>query len=377
MFVQANKSYKLSFGLSYENKLDTHLWYYIVIFALIGGLRWNVGADSYAYARGFKYPDYIMPLYLENKEYLWYALLWLHKTLGLHYVFGMTISAFLQIYFLVKVASKYKYLLLLLSIVLFGSHYFHDMMNGVRQMIAASIFFYATQEITNRKPVKYCLWIIIASLFHHSALMLIPLYLLTYIDYFCIKLMKSKWICIMILMLCLAIGQTPHFQNFMQYFDSIANLSGYDGYMNNLEMHLDRGLEETQVNVFGLMQLSYLGTALITIYYAPKVYAAFKEHIPHISLWLFLSFLYVCLSFLTQNLGITFIRPIMYLEYFHMFMIALVLYILKQSGNKYNKLFWVFCLIIWASRVWEIIKSVPYYPGDSCIYKLFLFHTIR
>lgn len=55
---------------------------------------------------------------------------------------------------------------------------FTFLVNGMRQGIACGIFVYAYQYIEGRKPVHYTLLLLLASLFHASALFLIPLYFL-------------------------------------------------------------------------------------------------------------------------------------------------------------------------------------------------------
>ena len=58
---------------------------------------------------------------------------------------------------------------------------FAFLVNGMRQGVACAIFLYAYKFIPERKLIPYALLIIFASLFHASALMLIPLYfILTY-----------------------------------------------------------------------------------------------------------------------------------------------------------------------------------------------------
>lgn len=55
---------------------------------------------------------------------------------------------------------------------------FTFLVNGMRQGIACGIFVFAYQFIEERKPIHYCLSLLFASLFHASALFLIPLYFL-------------------------------------------------------------------------------------------------------------------------------------------------------------------------------------------------------
>lgn len=376
MCSQAKRSYALSLNNT-RLDWDKHLSYFIVIFTLIGGFRWNVGADSYAYAQGFKYPDRTIDVFLENKEYLWYALLWLHKHMDLHYVFGMCSAAFLQIFFLTKTAKEYRYILLCFPIVLFGSKYFCDMMNGVRQLIAAAIFIYATRDIVNHKLIRYVAFIFIASMFHHSAIMLYPLYFLRYVPNRFYDIANYRVLCIGIYLLCFALGQTPQFGSYLHYFETIADFSDYESYSMQISETINGGMED-KFN-FGLMQVSWLFTSLFTIVFAPQLKEEYQDKIPYFKLWYFFSYLYACLYFLVQNVGIALLRPIMYLEYFHLIIISLLLYFFysQRSNTYYRYLFWGYVIVIWTSKIWDIMKGCAVYPNEITIYKLFFFHTIK
>lgn len=377
MYLQASKSYALSIKNCSQIRWDKYLCCFVMIFTLIGGLRWNVGADSYAYAQGFKYPDRNMDLFIENKEYLWYVLVWVHKKLGLHYVFGMCAAASLQIVFLVKAVKEYRYILLCMPIVLFGGQYFGDMMNGVRQMIAASIFVYATRDIVRHKLLRYVVLIFLASMFHHSAIMLYPIYLVRYVPRKFYDIANYRLSCICIFLLCFILGRTPQFSGYFQYFEAIANFSDYEGYSDQLAEVMDGGIDD-KFN-FGLMQASWLFTSLFTIVFGQQLKNFYKPRIPYFCILYFFSYLYACFYFLIQNAGIALLRPVMYLEYFHLIMISLLLYyyyVQKKSG-LYCSLFWVYVIIIWTSKVWDIIKGCAIYPYDITIYKLFIFHTVK
>lgn len=377
MYVQANKSYMLSQIRGSEVHWDQCLWTFMLIFTMIGGFRWNVGADSYAYAQMFQYPERAMGTHRESKEYLWYALLWLHRNLGLHYVFGMCVAAFLQIFFIVKATKEYRYILIFMPIALFGSKYFADMMNGVRQLIAAAIFVYASRDIVNKRLLRYFLLITIASLFHHSAVMLYPFYLIRFVPEKFYDIANFRIPCVVIFLVCFALGRNPSFVGYMDIYSEIANLTDYDNYAMQA-MEVAEGGIENKFN-FGLMQASWFLTSLFTIVFAPRMNTEYNGRIPYFKLWYFFSFLYACLYFLVQNVGIALLRPIMHFEYFHMLIISLLLYYFysQRRNLKYNFLFSVYFIVIWSSTVWDIIKAVPYYPKESAIYKLFLFHTIH
>ena len=53
---------------------------------------------------------------------------------------------------------------------------FFDSFNGLRQYIAAAIIFFSYQYLLNNETKKYVVCILVATLFHYSALIMLPLY---------------------------------------------------------------------------------------------------------------------------------------------------------------------------------------------------------
>lgn len=91
-------------------------------------------------------------------------------------VFG--ILAFLAWYFIFK--SVPYHLLPILVFFLFVDEYFFISLNLVRQFTALGIFVFAVKFIVRRRILEYFLALLIASTFHLSILVLIPLYFLPY-----------------------------------------------------------------------------------------------------------------------------------------------------------------------------------------------------
>lgn len=93
---------------------------------------------------------------------------------------GFSVVGFLFIYalivntLLVKFIYRYDYPVFAI-LILIGDSY-SQQANLVRQMMAVSIFLYATKYIMDRNFMKYSVSIFIASLIHVSAIILIPLY---------------------------------------------------------------------------------------------------------------------------------------------------------------------------------------------------------
>ena len=79
---------------------------------------------------------------------------------------------------------------------------------------------------------------------------------------------------------CVIIGQSPQFHGIMKHFETIANLTNYEGYIIQLEEGFEGGADK--FNLFGLMQMSYMATAIFTIFFAPDIINKYNDTIPHL-----------------------------------------------------------------------------------------------
>ena len=147
---------------------------------LVMALQLEVGTDYWSYiemARG----DHDLGWIRNNNEILFIWLNDLVILLGepqLIFLF----SAFIQIVFLMLIFRKLKSLQLSLAIGLLLyfilTSIFFSSMNGVRQYIAVCIFIYAFINYYSENYLKYLIYILLASLFHSSAIFLSSLILL-------------------------------------------------------------------------------------------------------------------------------------------------------------------------------------------------------
>jgi len=342
-----------------------YIWIYILFFTFIAAVRWRVGLDSPAYLRAF-YRGVIVE---ESQEYLWNWLVMTIYNNKIHFTVGLGIAGFIQIWFLVKGCRNYTYILIWLPVVLFGSRYFFDMMNAVRQMIAACGFFYLLVYVQNKKPLHYLAGIVLLSLIHHSALILLPVYFITYIPFDKINLCNHRIICVVIFISCFIIGQSPTFSGLVKYVQPFTDLIGYDNYSSRYEDIFEGNLSERLS--FGPMMLSQFVCCLLVIWYSPQLYTTYNDKITCFQLWYFLSFCFTCLYFIVYNMGHIVIRPIQYLEFTLAIMLALLLNLLYTSDEKPHRIvFYITILSIWLYLGTEIYKAC----GESIefsTYKMF------
>lgn len=347
-----------------KHKIDKYLWMYIIFFSIISGIRYGVGVDCVSYIKTFEEGTFRE----DTNEYLFETLVDFIFSLGLHSSIGLTICAFFQVYPIVKACKDYKYLLVFLPFVLFGGAYYRDMMNAVRQCIACSIFLYASKFIVERKLIKYVILIIIASLFHHSSLYLVVLYLLPT----GLKIADKRVLMLCGFFACFIIGNSPQFKQLGQMM-SVLEGSEYSHYADRASAILSIG--EVDGRNFGLTQFTYLITALFPIMFGKKMEKLYSKKIPYFNLWYMLSYFYGCLYFLFCKTSHLFLRPVMYFELFQMIIVSLLLFMLFRvlKNRNFRYLGFIFSSIIWIGLIWGIIKAESV-EGETTIYKIFLFN---
>ncbi|MGM8212333.1 EpsG family protein [Virgibacillus sp. W0430] len=145
---------------------------------LVSGLRANIG-DTYFYIHSFKTNDFTWESILVQKD-IGFGLL---QLILKNYVSEdpqvlIFITALLTNLFLVIVLYRYSRLIEISLYVYITGGLFLVSMNGIRQVLAAAIAYTAIRFLIGGNFIAYSFIIIVASLFHQSALVLIPIYFL-------------------------------------------------------------------------------------------------------------------------------------------------------------------------------------------------------
>lgn len=162
----------------------------LAIPVLIGSLRYGVGTDYGNYVSiynnlsNLSFSNYFIGI-ASNLEFGFFTLVKISKLITGDYTFLFASSCFLTVLFFYKALKRYDIKHSALVYFLFLTTIFPTSFNTVRQSIAISICFFAFSYIIERKPKKYLLWIFIASLFHVSAIILLPFYFIN-------RLVKNK-----------------------------------------------------------------------------------------------------------------------------------------------------------------------------------------
>lgn len=169
--------------LGKEERRATQLYAWIVILPLIlmAATRSNYVGDTYAYLSDYRsIPSSLSGklAYIQShgKDTGFYALGALISVFaGAHFRYFFLVIALIQGYCLMKTYRKFSEDYWFAIFVFVASTDFVSwMQNGIRQFVAVAITFAAAEPIFKKKYVKACLMIAFASLFHKSALMMIP-----------------------------------------------------------------------------------------------------------------------------------------------------------------------------------------------------------
>ena len=149
----------------------------LLLISMVVGFRYEVGTDWSGYKDWFEYYK-VVPWESLNKLNFEPGFLFLNyflASIGLNYTIMFFSVALISWFFLFKsLAAK---ILPLFIFFVFVDEYFFWSMNGIRQFVAISIFIFSIRFIIERNLKKYSVAILVASLFHTSALILLPFFL--------------------------------------------------------------------------------------------------------------------------------------------------------------------------------------------------------
>ncbi|MFI1772644.1 EpsG family protein [Thalassobellus citreus] len=151
-----------------------------LLLVLIVGLRYDVGVDYMGYRNDYlgdiEYAAKLRWIKIERYEFGYRTLM---RTL-IHYNISawvlFTIIAIFIWYFFIQSFKVFPLLLKWGLFFAFTTGFFFASMNGMRQTIALVIFMYAIKFIEEKSLIKFTVYILFASSFHTSILLIYPFY---------------------------------------------------------------------------------------------------------------------------------------------------------------------------------------------------------
>ena len=160
---------------------------FIIIFIILS-FRYDFGNDYMGYYRGFQEINRYVTFDIFDKEIHfepgWIVMCILFKPVGF---FGMVgFLSFIYCYLLYDLIKKHvpiKLYWLAVFILVFSSDFFLTHLSTMRQTLAILIFIFSLKFIYNKNIILYFSFILLASTFHSSALLLLPIYFLQFVNF--------------------------------------------------------------------------------------------------------------------------------------------------------------------------------------------------
>lgn len=312
--------------------VDRNIVIPIFIFCLFSSVRWGVGVDCNNYMASF-YGWGIDDSSADKGEWGFVYLRELFQTLHLSHVPFFFSLALLQIGFLYYGLKDKPWILLFIPLMLFLSGDYWRWMNGVRQCIVCCMFVYISHIVVKKKWRYAIAWIFVASLFHKSALVLLPISLLCLYPRI---LLPNKWFQLGIVVVCyLAMGMSIT-KSLSSLVESTLTVVGYE---EGSQVHL---IEIIMDKTFGLRSFLLLFANVITIYFSIKMRDFYRSS--HFNVMYNFYFIGVCASLVFYgNHGIE--RILMYFTCFTPIILSGSAYYLYKHQRKEFNAFCLCCLI--------------------------------
>ena len=337
---------------------NPEVWLSILIFAIVAGLRYNVGVDHLTYLRFYEEFSKQGWTTRETFEPGFLFIMKVFTELNLHFFFFFAFLAAIQLFFIYFALRKQKQLLPYIGLFIMLGPYFLDWMNGIRQCIAMCIFVLSIEFIQKRKFILYILTIFGASLIHKSAYILLPFYFIFFKSF---SPSKTKTH-LLILILCIILGNSPTWISFITVLNDFFTFLGYENYVNNFENVLDN----LQEFAWGPRRITVLLINFIIIYLYPQI-SQFYHNNKYVPLYFSLFFIGVCLYNLLANTSLEFLRPV---SYFTIFTLPMSAYTAHYLKIKKRKMFYLLFMILVCSYTYFSIFSTNG-PDNIIWYKFF------
>ena len=302
----------------------------VLFFAFLAGVRFDVGTDFLNYLSIYRETRVSGSYFGEAREW---GHIWLVETLagwGAHHAWMFGFYAFLQIAFLYSSFKDEEYVLGAFAVVMFCSGYYFTLMNELRQATTVSVFVYSIRLMNSRRYFRVLGLVLLASLLHSSAFLMIPLLVLVSLD---LKMNLKRLNQMIILIAFMLVGDETILNWANQGVEIAVQLLGGESYYGDRSVRLSLWQRDHAKSV------RYFGQfAMITmiIAFSERTKAYFDS--VHYKKYYFLFFLGAVSSFLTYNNTLT-QRPFRYLTVFIVILAAYTLYFLLRERRKWAIVF--------------------------------------
>lgn len=318
----------------------------ILLFAVVCGVRYNVGVDNLGYIKNYVYYQEHGYLLRKDVEPLFAWVQMEMADFGFHYSVFNGLWAAVQITFIYYALRYDKKYLPYVALMIVLSPIYLKWMNGVRQCVVECVFFFLIEFIEKKQIWKYMLGVYLCTFIHTTAILLLPMYFLLQKPFY----FKKWWVRIAIFLFCTYLGsQTEWFKSMMSVTDVLESI-GYDSYAERMD-YITTNLHEAKE--WGPEKSGLFILDIITIIIAPtfiKKYKLGKRY----NIYFCAYFWGSCGFRLFYDLSHLFTRIFTYYYDFYIIIIPIMLYYAYKE--KRLKLFALIAFLAYFSTLYRSIK---------------------
>lgn len=335
----------------------------LLLFACVAGARYHTGYDHAMYLEQYQHLLKTGEFSRTNFEY---GFEWISQFFALikaHYFFYFAFWALLQIGFLYYGLRYHKHLLCWVGLGIMCGTYFLGWMNSMRQGVVVCLFVAILPLINNKKFLPYAAIVIASAFIHKSALLLLPVFLLAFLNIENRKL--NRWWMLAIFAIFVLLGAKPFWLDWFTNYQWFLNITGYENYGNINDPNVGGTFRTMN---WGPGRLSIFFSNVFMIWFYPELKTHFKDD-KLLPLCFVLAYVGMCLSNLVMNTSHFILRPLDYFVLFYLIMAAyLMVYFIK---TKKIALAIVFFMLFYSHFIISVYKAV-FIPKDVTL--PFLYH---
>lgn len=322
-----------------KSLFQVEIFFLIMAFAIICGLRYDVGVDYFSYLGSYddisKYNDSESVKF----EIGFKSMMQLLAAFEAHFFWFFFVTSLVQIYFITKAFETEKRVLPYLSFVLMTGGIYFTLMNEIRQGIVVCIFLFATRFILERNLIKYLLCFLLSYIIHKSALIFIPIYFIFRVDR---DFFKNTKIQLIALFMAVVLSSFNVWTYWLSYIEKIIVFAGYDNSYGSIaermavfEHEYSKGARYYFPVLINIIIILY--SRKMKSYFEPKKFRLFYN----------IYFIGALTTFLFYN-NTLMQRPVRFFTFFQLIMTSyLFLYLWKsKQRNKYNFLAFIFLVML-------------------------------
>ena len=202
--------------------------YAIVLYAMLFGVRYDVGVDYLQYLFAYQQPEDSFEI--TRMEIGFRSIVLTFKAMGLHFTLFFAFVAFLQLFLVFrsvkKVPDVYPFLMASFMLACIWLSY----ANLLRQALSMAFFVMSLYYTDKKKIILTYLFILLAMLMHKSAMILVVFYPLFAIKRVWFSNVKIQ---VVLFLIALILSNVSLLDTFSEALDNVAAFLGYDYYMDD------------------------------------------------------------------------------------------------------------------------------------------------